>query len=64
MEIVAHVENGQILLPKAIRLVDGAQVRVVVEDELVEQAPFEAEPLDEGEVASDLSWADGHRFVK
>lgn len=64
MEIVGHVENGQILLPRAIRLVDGAPVRVVVEDSFVEEAPFEAEPLDEAEVASDLSWADGRRFVK
>lgn len=64
MEILAHVENGQILLPKAVKLADGALVRVVVADDLVEQAPVEPEPLDEAEVLADLRWADGQRFAR
>ena len=67
MEIRAVVHKGQIRLPASLDVPDGTEVRVVVDDELVERhtaerVPLEQEPLDENEIMDDLRWATGKRF--
>jgi len=64
MEIIGVVENGQVRLPPSIKLPNGAIVRVIVEEGVANTAPFEKEPLDEGDVESDVRWATGRRFAQ
>lgn len=61
-EVTAIVENGQIRLPAGVQLPDGLQVRIVWDDSMREQKPYERTPLTEEDVRADLVWATGKRF--
>ena len=58
MEVVGVVKDGKVELPASVHLPEGAEVRVIVEEE----SPFESEPIGEVSVLADIAWATGHRF--
>jgi predicted DNA-binding antitoxin AbrB/MazE fold protein len=62
-EIIGVVENGQIKLPRTLRLPDGSRVRVIVDDEEPQQAAYDREALTEEDVVADLRWASGKRLA-
>jgi hypothetical protein len=59
-EAVGVVENGQIRLEPAVKLPEGATVRILW-DEASEARPYDREPVSEEAVRADLSWATGRR---